>query len=1478
MASAEEPLYLTVGTDVSAKYRGAFCEAKIKKVQRMVKCRVTFKNNQGTHLVPDDHIRGDLKIGAHVEAKHPDKSQFLEAVIGKLLDYSQYTVVFDDGDETTLRRTSLCLKSGRHFAESETLDQLPLTNPEHFGTPVMGSKAKRKRRSAAAASLPLEEDSSEEESAPPQRGRGGSSSWPLATVGRVVCLEGDRRKKDSWLPALVVSPGQEGILTNRDECLVRSFRDGKYYQVPKRHLRQYSRDSVPQRVENSTQKVALERAQTYLEKGELPAHWDAQMLLRGDVTVKDEDDDDDEDGADDVSDDEPSEEKDRFVAQLYKFMDERGTPINKGPAINGQDLNLYRLFRLVGQLGGGNRVSNQSQWRRVYTRLGLPPPANQGNAHLLRNSYKKYLQSFEDFYRKLGCTMESHPRGGISCRGSGRSPRHHRVLTRNQDRGLALFAPPPAKERKEVVVKEEESTPTAKEETGRGSLRAADDTKARRTREKNSSDSGSGTTTRRSSSEPSSGAPGGTQQPDNSTERPRGSARRDTPPPTTTNKRNWRKKLDESIERVDEDSSGGGSSSTAGGADGSSEGESLPPRSRGPLEVAIGDRVRVKYGRGRQLKVYEAKVLRIEDDGPDRRFYVHYTGWNMRYDEWVRKNRIVENVTDKAGRRKRIHKDVPDTPPGSNKRAVASRGGVRRGRPPGSVRGGVHPRPTSASSTRGRRRSGALGYESGGNSDESSQQAAATPQEEELLKTAKEEPEEDIDDRESGASSLCSTDQADARDQTSPLPDMVQEERDTKEEEKEKEEEDEDTDIDEDASGQARPRSADGEEDSRADEETRGDEQEVEGDRTMEEEKEEEDDSLSGNLLIYEESSTAEELDVEKDEAQGVTVEEPPAEAPVPTVEQSKEETIIETPSAEEETKGDDEEQSKSPSVVEAGAQNDEAVDGISLQASATEELETTDFLHESEVKDEPLICEEVIQESNSEVEMECKLEDAKDEVEEEEEERKTEQGEAVTAKEEEAVPELEPPVEVKHEEVATEPIIEEPLYEETDEIIEMEGEPMTKTVQELVESALEALETTEADDIETAPHCEDVTTSVEVKKEEAVTVKTEEANEEEGETPTPKVKKKKGPRMKKSKLEVAGQKRLKKRSRKLHSTVERRQLAGAQVGQFSKRRKMGMRGCRREDAAGSSREAVEAVAEPDDFLSTLAEVCSGQGSSLKEQPVAAESADALFLLCEEKVPASPLHSAADLSVPVLENTPPTTPDDSEGTSSEAASPHRSGCGHTGGGSAPGVASFLDAESTLSAEGDSENSQGLADLKGEGEDSSSSRTTDSAEALKAGVKRTASGAALPDLDEMAAVQTDGVSTSPVQAAIAGPKRARKSTAPRTPTRCEPSMKARQPRSVLKARDMFLGSSLENTEMGLRRPSKFHFDAPLDEDMEPEQRINVLQDRMAELRKVYTALKAEVALIDRRRKRAKKKDSGTPGAPDSCSTPEAHCFS
>ncbi len=44
----DDPPFLSVGTEVSAKYKGAFCEAKIRKVVKSIKCKVSgsgFSNN-----------------------------------------------------------------------------------------------------------------------------------------------------------------------------------------------------------------------------------------------------------------------------------------------------------------------------------------------------------------------------------------------------------------------------------------------------------------------------------------------------------------------------------------------------------------------------------------------------------------------------------------------------------------------------------------------------------------------------------------------------------------------------------------------------------------------------------------------------------------------------------------------------------------------------------------------------------------------------------------------------------------------------------------------------------------------------------------------------------------------------------------------------------------------------------------------------------------------------------------------------------------------------------------------------------------------------------------------------------------------------------------------------------------------------------------------------------------------------------------
>jgi Ras-related protein Rab-1A len=71
-------------------------------------------------------------------------------------------------------------------------------------------------------------------------------------------------------------------------------------------------------------------------------------------------------------------------------------------------------------LGGFNRVNNNSQWKTVYDKMGLPSTNGNSGVTQLKAAYKRHLQSFEDFNRKLGCTLAS-PRGARNRHTSARS-------------------------------------------------------------------------------------------------------------------------------------------------------------------------------------------------------------------------------------------------------------------------------------------------------------------------------------------------------------------------------------------------------------------------------------------------------------------------------------------------------------------------------------------------------------------------------------------------------------------------------------------------------------------------------------------------------------------------------------------------------------------------------------------------------------------------------------------------------------------------------------------------------------------------------------------------------------------------------------------------------------------------------------------------------------------------------------------------
>ncbi|XP_064173246.1 AT-rich interactive domain-containing protein 4B isoform X1 [Anguilla rostrata] len=653
MKTLEEPPYLTVGTDVSAKYRGAFCEAKIKIAKRLVKAKVTFKPDCSTGEVHDEHIRGPLKVGATVEARNSDGA-YQEAVINKLTDASLYTVVFDDGDEKTLRRSSLCLKGARHFAESETLDRLPLTNPEHFGTPVIGKKTNRGRRSNPVQEEESSSSSSEEDE--------GDQQDNDELLGKVVCVEavapGDR-KKSAWYPALVISPDcSEDLATKKDTVLVRSFRDGKFCAVLRKDVREIDGQTAPK--PDAALKPALDGALEFLRCGGVPSSWRTEVKDET-SSSEDEEDEEEEEPEEDASSGEEEEEvepfpeeRENFLQQLYKFMEDRGTPINKRPVLGYRNLNLFKLYRLVHKLGGFDNIDSGSVWKQVYQDLGIPV-LNSAAGYNVKCAYRKYLYGFEEYCTSSGIAFQmalphrAEPKAeealGAAAAAAGPpvapgngGASEQRAVREEQQRSRPDGKPA---DLQPVLCKQAEEEEEEEADTGSDRLEAA--------RQKKEEEDEAVSRLGRSEEDEDADEEAGDEAP---------SPRAESVKP-------------EPFEELRDGEKSGDDSSQEGEGE---EFESYP----------AGMKVQVRYGRGRNQKTYEATVKESDLEGGEVLYLVHYCGWNVRYDEWVKADKIVrpanKNVPKVKHRKKIKNKterekdrlerltDREDLPPSKNHR------------------------------------------------------------------------------------------------------------------------------------------------------------------------------------------------------------------------------------------------------------------------------------------------------------------------------------------------------------------------------------------------------------------------------------------------------------------------------------------------------------------------------------------------------------------------------------------------------------------------------------------------------------------------------------------------------------------------------------------------------------------------------------------------------------------------------------------
>jgi len=223
-----------------------------------------------------------LRLGNRVSIRllnsrhdHYDKKQ---ATIKQIYDNSTYTVVFNDGDEKSLRRSSLCLQGIRLYqtkiGQQKFLEDIPTSSLQEEKTSCQQS---------------------------------------------IVAIQ----RSQQTFPALIL---QRKSLA--DYIWIRSFLDGREYIVHKHNdVKSFQNNSHIQSLCRLTSKQATKACEKFMKYNQIPMIWQKKKPKRH--VQNDDDDDEDRQSTSsesdvDNSDDETAQEKDSFVAQLFAFMDDRG--------------------------------------------------------------------------------------------------------------------------------------------------------------------------------------------------------------------------------------------------------------------------------------------------------------------------------------------------------------------------------------------------------------------------------------------------------------------------------------------------------------------------------------------------------------------------------------------------------------------------------------------------------------------------------------------------------------------------------------------------------------------------------------------------------------------------------------------------------------------------------------------------------------------------------------------------------------------------------------------------------------------------------------------------------------------------------------------------------------------------------------------------------------------------------------------------
>ncbi|KAJ8263008.1 hypothetical protein COCON_G00154650, partial [Conger conger] len=119
-----------------------------------------------------------------------------------------------------------------------------------------------------------------------------------------------------------------------------------------------------------------------------------------------------------------SYEKSLFLQDLHQFMDSKHLSIERIPQLGFQELDLFRLYKIVQQLGGYDVVTAGQKWKQVYTMLGAHPHSTSA-ATSTRRHYEKLLLRFDLHLREQKRAMTAPP--------SLKRPRHCSPSEQDED-------------------------------------------------------------------------------------------------------------------------------------------------------------------------------------------------------------------------------------------------------------------------------------------------------------------------------------------------------------------------------------------------------------------------------------------------------------------------------------------------------------------------------------------------------------------------------------------------------------------------------------------------------------------------------------------------------------------------------------------------------------------------------------------------------------------------------------------------------------------------------------------------------------------------------------------------------------------------------------------------------------------------------------------------------------------------------------